>query len=75
MTQLNTLLVSMTVLVATSLPAHAYLDPGTGSLIVQSLIGGFLAASTFATIYIGKIVKLFRRVTGKVGPEGKGPSE
>jgi hypothetical protein len=27
-----------------SLPAHAYIDPGTGALIIQALIGGLATA-------------------------------
>lgn len=62
-------------LFATSLPAHAYLDPGTGSLIVQSLVGGLLAASTFVAVYMSKIMKVFRRITGRVHPGDKDLSE
>lgn len=61
--------------IATSLPAHAYLDPGTGSLIVQSLVGGLLAASTFAAVYMNKILKVFRRITGRQHPGDKDLSE
>jgi hypothetical protein len=75
MTNPNKLLAAMMVLAATSLPAHAYIDPGTGSLIVQSLIGGFFAASTFAAVYFNKIVRLFKRGTGKEGPDGKDSAE
>ena len=65
-------------LIASSMPAHAYLDPGTGSLIVQSLIGGLLAAGTFAGIYIRRVLAVFLRFAGRaepgsVEPESKGP--
>jgi hypothetical protein len=56
----------------TSLPAHAYLDPGTGSIIVQSLIGGIAAASTLAGIYLDQVKTFVRRVLGKGGPEETG---
>lgn len=43
-------LVSLAV-VAAEAPAHAYLDPGTGSVLFQVLVGGVAA--------VGVIVKLF----------------
>ena len=42
--------------------AHAYIDPGTGSMIIQILIAGFLAAS-FAVKAYGKKNKGFYRLT------------
>ena len=38
-----------------SQPAYAYLDPGTGSIIIQSIIGGIAAATTFGAVYWAKI--------------------
>jgi len=49
---------------ASAMPAHAYIDPGTGTLIVQSLIGGAAAAMTVASVYMTKIRDTFRRLTG-----------
>lgn len=47
------------VLVATfSAPAYAYLDPGTGSMLLQALIGGIAAGATVISIYWQKI-KIF----------------
>lgn len=48
---------------ASAAPAHAYIDPGTGTLIVQSLIGGVAAAMTVASVYMAKIRDAFRRLT------------
>ena len=40
--------------------AHAYLDPGTGSIILQAIIGAF--AAFFSTLYIfWEKVKIFFR--------------
>ena len=44
-----------------SFPAHAYLDPGTGSIILQGLIGGIAAAGAISTIYFQKIKSFFKR--------------
>ncbi len=75
MTSKKMLMAAGFAVIATSLPAHAYLDPGTGSLIVQSLVGGVLAASTFTAFYMGKILKVFRRITGRARPGDMDPSE
>lgn len=40
-------------------PAHAYLDPGTGSLIVQSLLGGIAGAMAIVALYWRKLVGFF----------------
>ena len=44
------------VLVAFETPAAAYLDPGTGSMLLQALLGGVAAAGVIARLY-------WRRVT------------
>ena len=45
--------------------AHAYLDPGTGSIILQAIIGAF--AAFFSTLYIfwAKVKIFFRKVFKK----------
>ncbi len=40
-------------------PAYAYLDPGTGSFIIQIIIGGVVAAGAALKIYWGKIRGFF----------------
>ena len=42
-------------------PAHAYLDAGTGSLIVQALLGGVVGVATVAKLYWGRIRMLWSR--------------
>jgi len=32
-------------------PVHAYLDPGTGSMAVQLILGGIVGALTFLKLY------------------------
>lgn len=41
-------------------PAFAYLDPGTGSLLIQGIIASIAAAGALAKLYWHKIVVLFR---------------
>ncbi len=70
MGQLKAILLSMSwitlfVLAMTAMPtgfAHAYLDPGSGSLIIQIIIGGILAGLVAVRLYWSRIVGL---VTGK----------
>ena len=42
-------------------PAHAYVDPGTGSMLVQMIIAGFAAGFTIIGLYWSKFVGLIRR--------------
>lgn len=37
----------------------AYLDPGTGSLVMQFIVGGILAVGVFVKAYWSKIKALF----------------
>ena len=39
--------------------AHAYLDPGTGSLILQGIIGGLAAGAVVAKIYWHRLLRFF----------------
>jgi len=45
--------------------AHAYLDPGTGSMILQGLIAGLMVVATTMGIYWQKFLDIIYRVTGK----------
>ena len=40
---------------------YAYIDPGTGSLMIQVLIGALLGGLVTIKIYWGKIKLLFRK--------------
>ena len=42
-----------------STPAMAYIDPGTGSLIISSIIGVFAATFFYVKSYFFKIKKFF----------------
>lgn len=50
-----------TVIFAGTAPAYAYLDPGTGSLILQAVIGVIAGALMALRIYWGRIKSLFKR--------------
>ena len=40
-------------------PAHAYIDPGSGSVLISVLIGGFLSCGIIIKTYWFKVKKLF----------------
>lgn len=44
-----------------SLPAQAYLDPGTGSMVLQMIIGGVLAVGYTVKVYWKRIRGFFRK--------------
>jgi len=45
--------------------AHAYVDPGTGSMAVQFIIGGLVAMGFVIKTYYYKIKNFFRSLFGK----------
>lgn len=46
---------------ATASPAHAYIDPGTGSYFFQMLIAGLLGAGAAIAMFWRRIVSFFSR--------------
>ena len=48
-------------LISYTSPAYAYLDPGTGSMLLQGLIGGIAAAIAFLSIYWQKVKAFFSK--------------
>ena len=55
-------------------PAHAYLDPGTGSMLLSALIGLAAAAALGLKMFWYRVVGLFRGKGRAVRPgEVKGP--
>lgn len=64
----NTLLILWIILAASFMPihpAHAYIDPGTGSYVLQILIGIFFGASYAIIRFWKSIVNLFKKILGK----------
>jgi hypothetical protein len=53
--------------------AYAYLDPGTGSLFVQSLIAGIAAVGYALRLYWGRIRALLRRSGDRVDSQSDSP--
>jgi hypothetical protein len=46
-------------------PAHAYLDPTTGSIILQGLIAGVAGITVVLRLYWGRFKTFFRNWTRK----------
>ncbi len=44
-----------------SSPAYAYIDPGTGSFLLQGLIAAFLTTSLTIKTYWNKLKTLFKK--------------
>ena len=47
-----------------AVPAHAYLDPGTGSMILQVILGGVAADTVAMKLYWQRIKGFFVRSSG-----------
>jgi hypothetical protein len=50
---------------ATASPAYAYLDPGTGSIILQGLIAGLAAGGTIISLNYHRLKTKIRVIFGK----------
>jgi len=46
-------------------PAHAYLDPATGSILLQGLIAGVAGLVVVLRLYWQRLKALFRRMLGQ----------
>jgi len=44
-----------------SSPAHAYLDPGTGYLVLQAIVGAVAAGLVLLKMYWYRVLSWFRR--------------
>jgi Na+/proline symporter len=55
-------------------PAHAYLDPGTGSMLVSALIGIAAAVGLAVKMFWYRVTGRFRRPRRGARPGGEGGS-
>ena len=51
--------------VALVAPAYAYLDPGTGSMILQAIIGGIAVAGATLSVYWTRVKSFFGSLRSK----------
>lgn len=55
-----------------ALPAYAYLDPATGSIILQGILAGIAGLMVVARLYWSRLKVFFRRLLGAAeSPEEK----
>jgi hypothetical protein len=47
--------------VSLPVPAHAYVDPGTGAMLLQLLLGGVAGAAVVAKLYWARLRSLFKK--------------
>jgi len=53
------------VLLLWTVPAYAYLDPTTGSILLQGLLAGVAGVLVVGRVYWTRVKAFFRRLTGK----------
>lgn len=58
-----------------AMPAHAYLDPGTGSALIQGAIAAVAAIGITARLYWHRIAEFMRRFRKKNGKNTGGESK
>lgn len=56
---------SVFVLASSAAPAWAYLDPGTGSMMLQLMLGGVAGALVVGKLYLQRAREFFRSVVGR----------
>ena len=54
-----------TVALLATVPAHAYVDPGTGSMVIQMIVGGILAAGFMLKNYYYQIKRRINKMLGR----------
>jgi hypothetical protein len=62
------LLAALALVLLSTQNAYAYLDPGTGSMILQGLIGGIAGGMFALRIYWGKLKTRFGRAPVSASP-------
>ena len=71
----NNLLYSILLLVFFSPDAYAYIDPGTGSLVIQAIIAIIAGAGIFISQVRMKISSFFRSIMKRIKGETEDSSE
>ena len=64
MSRLSLTIISAATLLA-AVPAYAYVDPGTGSLAIQFLIGGIVAAGFVLKTYYYEVKRKIFKLIGR----------
>lgn len=67
--EMKTLFIAAMLLIVTTVNAHAYLDPGTGSIILQGLAAGAIAIAIFWRRFLSFVKGLFGKNKSSVNSE------
>jgi hypothetical protein len=59
------LLVLATCFVSVAKPAYAYIDPGTGSLVIQAVLAAVLTVGATVKVFWHQIKEKYRKLFGK----------
>jgi hypothetical protein len=62
---------TMLVIGATTSCAHAYLEPGVVSMLLQGLVAGLMVVATTIGIYWQKFLSIVHKITGKEVSDGE----
>ena len=69
--KINTLIFVIIFSLLFSTNSYAYIDPGSGSIILQAIIAAFAGAGTAITIYWKKVKLFFSKIFKKKDNERK----
>ena len=61
----NKIIISLSFFILTT-KAHAYLDPGTGSIILQAIVGAFAAFFTSIYIFWARVKNFYKKIFKKI---------
>jgi hypothetical protein len=61
----TSLTVGVALVIALTTPAYAYLDPGTGSMLLQGLIAVVAGGATLVTMYYQRFKDLISRMVSR----------
>ena len=56
MTSVDVAVLTLAAFLASAAPAHAYLDPGSGSMMIQLLLGGVAGFVVLMRLYWGRLL-------------------
>ncbi len=69
----NSVVFAFLLILASTREAYAYIDPGTGSYVIQLIIAGLVGVGFAVKVYWGRIKSFFSRSpSGEQGPGDSG---
>ncbi|MGH8719129.1 MAG: hypothetical protein ACREV0_09355 [Burkholderiales bacterium] len=65
MTKMRLAVLSLIAFATGATPAYAYLDPGTGSMVLQAILGGIAGVVIAGKLYWGRVKDWISRLSGR----------